>query len=236
MLIEKKINEKITTNTVYVCSKTHQGQFDIYNHRLNYLRLRWCKKVKNILKKNYKFSNKLKINDIGCAFTPFYKELKISKLKSNYVGYDHDKDILNLACKKYPELKKKLFLTNIENCRKIRIADITIISSLLEHLKRPKKVLNYLIKKTKKCLILRVPLSNRNSVNLLKIKKREAFWIFSIFKKKEILKILKKNQFTTVVHENLDGEKGGGVIGSTKLIERCKRKIIIIEAKKINEI
>jgi 2-polyprenyl-3-methyl-5-hydroxy-6-metoxy-1,4-benzoquinol methylase len=240
MLIEELIKKKTQRNTIGVGSDTTQDQLQNYQHRLNYIRLKWCKQVKNILNSNYKFSSKLKINDIGCGFVPFYKELKLSKLKFNYRGYDYDNSALEAAKKKFPELKKKLFLTNVTNCSNIRKADVTIVSSLLEHIDCPIKVLNYLISKTKKCLILRIPLSDRNLVKIIKIKNKDQSYIFSTFKKKEILDILKINQFTPGFHKNLSSSlktminyKGRKErIGTTKELIRLKRRITIIEATK----
>ena len=96
------------------------------------------------------------------------------------------------------------------------------------------------MKNGKKCLILRIPLSNRNLVKIIKVKNKNHNYIFSSFKKKEILDILKINQFTPVFHENLSsflktrinykGRKER--IGSTKEVIRCKRRITIIQAIK----
>ena len=106
-----KILNKLTSKKnikYFVSSKIYfHEQFKTYEHRLNNTRLLWCKQVKNILKKNFRFSNKLKINDFGCGYFPFYKDLKLSNLKHNYFDYDNDQDILNLGIKKFSELKNK---------------------------------------------------------------------------------------------------------------------------------
>jgi 2-polyprenyl-3-methyl-5-hydroxy-6-metoxy-1,4-benzoquinol methylase len=231
MSIEKLIKKKKINNTFFF-SKFVPYQSQNYEYRLNYIRLIWCKQVINILKKNYKFSTKLKINDIGCGYVPFYKELKLSKLKFNYRGYDINDNALDSAKKKFPELKKKLFLTNLTNCSNIRKADVTIVSSLLEHLDCPIKVLNYLIYKTKKCLILRTPLSNRNLVNVIKIKNKNKYYFFNTFKKKEIFNVLKIHQFTPIIHKNLSSSlkftinyKGRKErVGTTKKLIMLKKK------------
>lgn len=220
----KNLNKKY-----YVSSMTYQGQFNNYKFRLNNIRLIWCKQVKNILQKNFRFSNKLKINDFGCCYFPFYKELKLSNLDNDYYGFDNDKKALSLGIKKFPELKKKCRRLNIESYKPIRKANISIVSSLLEHLYEPTKVLNYLIKNTKDCLILRIPISNESSSHFFKKTQKNPSWIFNIFKKKDIIEILKKKNFALNFHADKASQKSQ--IGS-KLIKSLKRKIVIIEAKK----
>lgn len=220
----KNLNKKY-----YVSSMTYQGQFNNYKFRLNNIRLIWCKQVKNILQKNFRFSNKLKINDFGCCYFPFYKELKLSNLDNDYYGFDNDKKALSLGIKKFPELKKKCRRLNIESYKPIRKANISIVSSLLEHLYEPTKVLNYLIKNTKDCLILRIPISNKSSSHFFKKTQKNPSWIFNIFKKKDIIEILKKKNFALNFHADKASQKSQ--IGS-KLIKSLKRKIVIIEAKK----
>jgi hypothetical protein len=186
-----KILNKLTSknnNKYFVSSKIYfYEQFETYEHRLNNTRLLWCKQVKNILKKIFRFSNKLKINDFVCGYFPFYKELKLSNLKHNYFGYDNDQDILNLGIKKFPELKNKNKKLNIESLKLIRKANISIVSALLEHLYEPAKVIKYLIKNTKDCLILRIPISKKGSYNFIKKTKKNRPWIFNVFKKKDVM-------------------------------------------------
>lgn len=213
----------------YVSSTSYQGQFNNYKFRLYNIRLIWCKQVKNILQKNFRFSKKLKINDFGCCYFPFYKELKLNNLDNDYYGFDNDKKTLSLGLKKFPELKKKCRRLNIESYKPIRKANISIVSSLLEHLYEPTKVLNYLIKNTKDCLILRIPISNESSSHFFKKTQKNSSWIFNIFKKKDIIEILKKKNFALNFHADKASQKSR--IGS-KLIKSLKRKIVIIEAKK----
>lgn len=229
-----KISHKISfkKKKFYVNSKTYfLKQSKNYEYRLKNSRLIWCKQVKNILKKNFKFSNKLKINDFGCGYFPFYKELKLSNLKHNYFGYDNDKDILNLGLKKFPELKKKYMKLNIESFKPIRKANISVVSALLEHLYEPFKVLKFLIKHTTNCLILRIPVSNKGFNNFIKQTEKNSAWIFNVFKKNDIVNILKKNNFKLNFHIDKASKK---IQIGTNLVKKLKKKIIIIEAIKIN--
>ena len=230
MKLSKKLSAKIDKKH-FVSSKTYfLKQSKNYEYRLNNTRLIWCKQVKNILKKNFKFSNKLKINDFGCGYFPFYKELKLSNLKHDYFGFDYDKDILKLGINKFPELKRRFKNLNIESLKPIRKANVSIVSALLEHLYEPTKVIKYLIKNTKDCLILRIPISKKGSNNLIKKTKKNSAWIFNVFKKKDIVYILKKNKFNLTFHNDKASQK---VQIGTNLIKKLKKKIIIVEAKRI---
>ena len=226
-----KTHQKLTpkNKTKYVSSATYACQYDIYKYRLNNTRLIWCKQVKKILKKNFNFSKNLKINDFGCGYFPFYKELKLNNLKHNYLGLDGDKNILQLGLKKFPELKKKYKYYNIESYAPIRKANISIVSSILEHLHEPKKVLEYIIKNTKDCLILRIPISEKGSRNVIKEKKANQAWYFNVLKKKDIIDQLEKNNFNLKFY--IDKASQENQIGSN-LIKRLKRKIIILKAIK----
>ena len=231
MIIPNKFTSKKNKKN-YVNSKTYfLDQSKIYEYRLNNTRLLWCKEVKNILKRNFRFSNKLKINDFGCAYFPFYKELKLSNLKHNYFGYDNDKYILNLGIKKFPELKNKCKKLNIEGFKPIRKANISIVSALLEHLYEPVKVIKYLIKNTKDCLILRIPISKKGSFHFIKKTKNNSPWTFNVFKKKDIIDILEKNNFDVNFHTDNASQK---YQTGTNYIKKLKRKIIIVEAQRIN--
>ena len=81
-------------------------QLDFYKKRLETVRLTWCQQVLEIIKK-FNFSNP-KINDLGCNYFQFYKEIKINKFSCDYFGYDIDKKFVNLGLTKFPELKKNI--------------------------------------------------------------------------------------------------------------------------------
>ena len=85
-----------------------------------------------------------KINDLGCNYFQFYKEIKINNYKCDYFGYDIDKKFINLGLTKFPELKKKYKLANIENTN-LRMSDISIIADTLEHTEKPEKILKNII-------------------------------------------------------------------------------------------
>ena len=231
MKLPNKLTSQIN-NKNYVSSNTYYSeQFKTYEYRLNNTRLIWCKQVINILKKDFKFSNNLKINDVGCGYFPFYKELKLSNLKCDYFGYDNDEKILNLGIKKFPNLKNKHKKLNIERLKSLRRANITVVSSLLEHLNKPFEVLNYIIKNNKNCLVLRIPICKKGSYNLIKSTKKNSEWIFNVFKKKDIISILKKNKFELKFYTDKASQN---FQTGTNFIKKLKKKIKIIIAIRIN--
>ena len=196
----KKFDEKIfhSSRTFY-----SNSQAKTYTHRLKNVRLKWCKQVVKILIKNHNFTKNLKINDIGCNYFQFYKELKLRNLKCDYLGYDHDKRFLDIGLNKFPELKNKFHLADIEKVNQIRNADITVISALLEHLNKPTKVLNLLIQNTKKCLILRTPVSKTSSFNLIEPALEHSGYLFNVFGKKVLENLFSKNRFAVNFHTDI---------------------------------
>ena len=122
----------------------------LYKYRLEHVRLIWPKQILNLIEK-FKIKS---VNDLGCNYFQLYKEIKIRKKKINYYGYDSEIEFLKIGLKKFPELKKRFKICNIENTN-IRQADCSIISSTLEHLDFPYKALKNIIKSTKKIILIR---------------------------------------------------------------------------------
>ena len=131
--------------------KTHgKKDLKLYTNRINKIRLTWPKQVLNLIS----YFKVKSINDLGCNYFQLYKEIKIRKKKYNYFGYDLEPEFLKIGLKKFPELKKRFKICNMENTN-IRRADCSIISSTLEHLDFPYKALKNIIKSTRKIIIIR---------------------------------------------------------------------------------
>ena len=122
----------------------------LYNYRLEHVRLIWVKQILDLIEK-FKIKS---VNDLGCNYFQLYKEIKIRKKKINYYGYDSEIEFLKIGLKKFPELKKRFKICNIENTN-IRRVDCSIISSTLEHLDFPYKALKRIIKSTRKIILIR---------------------------------------------------------------------------------
>ena len=131
-------------------SKTIKNQVALYKKRLNTVNLIWCNQVIDFIQ-NYKINS---INDIGCNYFQFYKELKIKKIKTNYFGYDIDENFIKLGLTKFPELKKKYKIGNCENIKLLK-TDFSIMSAVLEHADNPIKLLNNVISSTRKIICIR---------------------------------------------------------------------------------
>ncbi len=163
--IKKKFKNKYIGHTSTSIGET---QIKLYKNRLEKVRLTWCQQVFEIIKK-LNYSNP-KINDLGCNYFQFFKEIKINKYKCDYFGYDIDKNFINLGLAKFPELKRKYKIANIENT-KLRTTDISVISDTLEVTENPKKFLNKAISSSKKNIILRTFLSDIEKVEIIKDKR-----------------------------------------------------------------
>tara|TARA_B110000027_G_scaffold70740_1_gene75582 strand:- start:10 stop:777 length:768 start_codon:yes stop_codon:yes gene_type:complete len=176
-------------------------QLELYKERLENVRLTWCQQVFEIVKK-LNYSNP-KINDLGCNYFQFYKEIKINKYLCNYFGYDIDKKFINLGLTKFPELKKKYKLANIENTN-LRKSDISIIADTLEHTEKPEKILKNIISSTKKIIILRTFLSSEEKVQMVKNKKiLNAPYLINCFSFNMINEYFIKNDFFPQVYPDL---------------------------------
>ena len=132
---------------MYTHTAKTRGSKDIklYKYRLAKIRLIWPQQVLDLIK----FYKIKKINDLGCNYFQFYKEIKKQKLNYDYFGYDIENKFVDIGLKKFSNLKKKYKICNIENF-KLRSCDFSIISATLEHTQNPLKVLKTIIKSTKK--------------------------------------------------------------------------------------
>ncbi len=166
-----------------------QRELKLYKHRLENVRLDWCKQVLDIINK----FNIKSINDLGCNYFQFYKEIKFRKKKYDYFGYDHDKNFVNIGLKKFPELRQKHNICNVENA-KIRKADCTVASAILEHTDNPDLLLKKIIKTTKKIVIIRSSFGNKMNVKLTRYKAKKLIYQ-NTFSFQKIKKIFVKNNF-----------------------------------------
>jgi len=166
-----------------------------YEYRAKTVRLRWAEQVVKILDELNFFKKKVIINDLGCNWFQFYKELKLKKKKVDYFGYDYDKKFINIGLKYFPELKKKYKIANIEST-KIRASDLNIASIVLDHLEKPKKFLSKFFK-SRKLVVLRCYLGGKDLVYLFSNKKLvEKPYFINQFSFENIIRIFHKNKFT----------------------------------------
>lgn len=198
----KGIKKKLRKSYFGLTSKTFgDKQIDFYKKRLENVRLTWCQQVFEIVKK-LNYSNP-RINDLGCNYFQFYKEIKINKYVCDYFGYDIDKKFVNLGLKKFPELKKKYKITNIENS-KLRKSDISIISDTLEVTEKPESILKNIILSTKKVVILRTFLSSQEKVKMVKNKKiLKIPYFINCFSYNTIIEYFIKNDFFPQIYPDL---------------------------------
>lgn len=218
----KNIKKKFNKNYIGHTSKTFgDKQVDFYKKRLENVRLTWCQQVLEIIKK-LNYSNP-KINDLGCNYFQFYKEIKINKYICDYFGYDIDKKFVSLGLEKFPELKKKYKITNIENTI-LRKADISIISDTLEVTEKPEKIIKNLILSTKKIIILRTFLSSREKVKIVKNKVLDVPYFINCFSYNMIIEHFIKNNFFPQIYPDL----ATNLSQENEIFPNVKRRFFII--------
>ena len=167
---------------------------------------------------------------MGCNYFQFYKEIKINNYKCDYFGYDIDKKFINLGLTKFPELKKKYKLTNIENAN-LRKSDISIIADTLEHTEQPEKILNNIISSTKKVIILRTFLSSEEKVQIVKNKKDlNVPYLINCFSFNMIIEFFIKNNFFPQIYPDL----ATNLSQINKVFPNIQRRFFIIVFTKKN--
>jgi len=136
-------------------SKTFPQNIKLYEDRLKYVDLIWCKQVVYMLKE-FCLLGQISVNDIGCNYGQLYKEIKRRGLekKIDYNGYDIDELFLNMAKKAFPECASKFVKLDAETER-LDIRDITICSATFEHFDNPQNSLKKMLAATSKHIILR---------------------------------------------------------------------------------
>ncbi len=205
LTFNKKIKikkKKINRNYIGHTSKTFGNkQIEFYKTRLEKVRLTWCQQVLEIIKQLNLL--KPKINDLGCNYFQFYKEIKLNNYQCNYFGYDIDINFVNLGLTKFPELKKKHKIANIENT-KLRKTDISIISDTLEVTEKPEKIIKNIILSTKKVVILRTFLSTEEKVQIAKNNKfLNVPYFLNCFSYNMIIDYFIKNNFFPQIYPDL---------------------------------
>ena len=205
LTFNKKIKikkKKINRNYIGHTSKTFGNkQIEFYKTRLEKVRLTWCQQVLEIIKQLNLL--KPKINDLGCNYFQFYKEIKLNNYQCNYFGYDIDINFVNLGLTKFPELKKKHKIANIENT-KLRKTDISIISDTLEVTEKPEKIIKNIILSTKKVVILRTFLSTEEKVQIVKNNKfLNVPYFLNCFSYNMIIDYFIKNNFFPQIYPDL---------------------------------
>ena len=124
---------------------------------------------------------------------------------------------------KFPELKKKYKITNIENTI-LRKADITIISDTLEVTEKPEKIIKNIILSTKKIIILRTFLSSREKVKIVKNKVLDVPYFINCFSYNMIIEHFIKNNFFPQIYPDL----ATNLSQENEIFPNVKRKFFII--------
>ena len=197
--ILKKIKKKNRSENLSFNSQVDPLDLKIYEYRAKKIRLTWPKQVIKILDR-YQFFNKKKIiNDLGCNWFQFYKELKFQKKNIDYFGYDFDLNFINIGLKYFPELKKRIEIGNIEN-KKIRPSDLNVASIVLDHVENPKKFLSNFFK-SKEMVVLRCYLGDKDIIKLFSNKKliKKPYFI-NQFSFENIIRIFHENNFIPTIH------------------------------------
>ena len=135
-------------------SKTIANQIEFYEDRAKKVDLIWCQQIVSLL--NIYEQEKVSINDIGCNYGQFYKELKRTNVtdRFKYRGYDKDPNFIEIGKKYFADISDNFEVFDIENFVPPK-SDITICSATLEHLDKPLVALENMLNSTTKEIYLR---------------------------------------------------------------------------------
>ena len=167
--------------------------YKLYKYRSKNIDLKWVDQVVQLIRL---FKIK-KINDLGCNYFQFYKGLKKnSKNKYDYFGYDIEERFIKLGLQKFPELNKNYQISDITKTQ-LRDCDCSIASAIIEHVKNPYKLIKKICKTSKKMVILRTYLGQKDSI----ITKQNSIvkYYFNQLSKRKMKKIFSSYGFTSII-------------------------------------
>ena len=151
-------------------SQSVAGQLDFYDERAKNLDLIWCGQVLDLLHSETSLLDKkaIKINDIGCNYFQFYKEIKRQNVHNlyDYFGYDIDEHFIKLGLKYFPELTDRFKISNVEEVMP-RNGDVSVMSAVLEHAENPYQLLANVLSTTSHIVILRTYLGDIEMVDMI---------------------------------------------------------------------
>ena len=131
---------------------------------------------------------------------------------------------------KYPELKKKYKIANIENTN-LRKSDISIISDTLEVTEKPEQIIKNIISSTKKVIILRTFLSSEEKVKIVKNKKiLDVPYFINCFSYNMIIEYFIKNNFFPQIYPDL----ATNLSQENEIFPNVKRRFFIVVFTKKN--
>ena len=231
-IILKNLKKKNKVSNLSFNSEVDPLDLKIYENRAKNIRLEWPKQVVSILQKSDFFKKKKVINDLGCNWFQFYKELKYRKLEVDYFGYDFDTNFVNIGLKHFPELKNKIQIGNIEKT-KVRPSQLNIASIVLDHVENPNKFLDNFFK-SKEVVVLRCYLGKEDLVNLFTKKNlvKKPYFI-NQFSFENIIRTFHQYNFIPTIY--LDKATNHSKEHEIAKNYKVFRKIFIIVGKKISK-
>jgi len=135
-------------------SKTIPYNLELYKLRAKNVDLIWCQQIVSMLDEYDQ--GEFSINDIGCNYGQFYKELKRRGFtdRVDYRGFDIDSKFLEIGKRYFPEISDKFIELDIESSVPPN-SDIIICSACFEHLEKPYDALDNMLGSASKFIYLR---------------------------------------------------------------------------------
>ncbi|MEI8011096.1 MAG: methyltransferase domain-containing protein [Candidatus Omnitrophota bacterium] len=139
-----------------------------------------------------------RLNDIGCNVGQFYKGIREKGINIDYAGYDIEAVYLEKARLLFPDEAARFHYLDIVKSVP-READISVISATLEHVDDHIIALDNILKTSKKQVILRTFLGERDIRAIFKKELAESYYYINQFDFTGLLERFDRHGFRTEV-------------------------------------
>ena len=201
----------------------NQEYLNLCKKRLKEDKLLWVEQFSDILKKNSS-GQPILINDIGCNVGHFCRAIKEYFPTYDYIGFDISETYLDIAKESFGDYFKQIDISK----ERPRTANVTIISSTLEHVQDHKQAVKNIISSTKDLIILRTFIGDKYLEEKCFKEEAETPYIIKQFVTKELEEMFNENNWRIEYTQDL--ATNGKIKSVCKNIFRTQKIII---AKKI---
>lgn len=219
----------------------HQTQnkdyLDLMIHRALHEDLDWVEQYLDRLQDFYGEELKFKrIHDLGCAVGLFWKGIKRRNWSLNYFGYDIEPIYLQEAQSLFPELSGRLYVLDIDKQCPSVVADITVVSGMLEHISEYTLALQNILNSTREMLLLRTFLGNVTQKAIYQKKDAQFPYVINQYSFKEILSTCQAQGFKVIIltdqhTQSLPVTLSEDIVRTFYVIEATKIKDAVVKVK-----
>lgn len=175
----------------------------------------WCEQFANIISDLPHSNQNLIINDIGCNVGHFCRVVCSMGRSIIYNGYDISGTYVELAKKNFPD--HMFYVADISRTEPLTIADVSIVSATLEHIRNWKEALKNIYLSTRNVVLVRSFFGDTPAVDMLmKAEARSPYIVrrfsFSVFASHANLHGFKVEFIRDRATDSIPTHLGGGIV------------------------